>query len=121
MLHKITYIDDLRLLFDGFSNKTQRGRDADAYYRRNHEIDTAIGHSLGASVSLALEKQYKKGTNPYGVVQSKSFGAPVLSGSLGSRFGGFCKLVVQNSVSDLGVARGLATGAFLDSVTYWVF
>ena len=37
-------------------NKTKRGRDADAYYRSRHETDTVISHSLGAAVSLALEK-----------------------------------------------------------------
>ena len=37
---------------------------------------------MGGSVSLALEKQYKKeGNNPYGILQSKTFGAPVISGN----------------------------------------
>ena len=49
------HIDDLKLPFDDTLNKTKRGRDADAYYRSHHEIDTVIGHSLGGSVSLALE------------------------------------------------------------------
>ena len=76
------HIDDLKLPFDDSLNKTKRGRDADAYYRSHHEIDTVIGHSLGGSVSLALEKQYKKEcNNPYGIVQSKTFGAPVISGN----------------------------------------
>ena len=58
-------------------NKTERGRDADAYYRSHHEINTLMRHSLGGSVALALEKQYRKeGNNPYGVVQSNTFGAP---------------------------------------------
>ena len=35
---------------------------------------------MGGSVSLALEKQYKKeGNNPYGIVQSKTFGSPTVS------------------------------------------
>ena len=35
---------------------------------------------MGGSVSLAIEKKYKKeGNNPYGIVQSKTFGAPVIS------------------------------------------
>ena len=34
------HIDDLRLPFGGLLNKTKRGRDADAYYRSHHEIDT---------------------------------------------------------------------------------
>ena len=63
-------------------NKSKRGRDADAYYRSHHERDTVIGHSLGGSVALALEKQYKQqGNNPYGIVQSKTFGAPVIPGN----------------------------------------
>ena len=75
-----------KLPFDDTLNKTKRGRDADAYYRPHHEIDTVIGHSSGAAVSLALEKQFKKeGNNPYGIIQSKSFGAPVVSGSIKSQ------------------------------------
>ena len=54
------HIDDLQLIFDDTLNKTKRGRDADAYYRSHHGIDTVIGHSLGGAVSLVLEKQYKK-------------------------------------------------------------
>ena len=77
------YIDDLKLPLNDTLNKTKRGRDADAYYRSHHEIDTVIGHSLGGSVSLALEKQYKKeGNSPYGIIQSKTFGAPVISGNV---------------------------------------
>ena len=37
----------------------KRGRDADAYYRSHHEIDTVIGHSLGGAVALSLEKHIK--------------------------------------------------------------
>ena len=74
------HLDDLKLPFDDTLNKTKRGRDADAYYRSHHEIDTIIGHSLGGSVSLALENKYKKeGNNPYGIVQSKTFGSPTVS------------------------------------------
>ena len=54
------HLDDLKLPFDDTLNKTKRCRDADAYYRSHHEIDTVIGHSLGGSVSLAIEKKYKK-------------------------------------------------------------
>ena len=54
----VDHIDDFKLPFDDTLNKTKRGRDADAYYRSHHEIDTVIGHSLGGAVSLALEKQY---------------------------------------------------------------
>ena len=41
------HLDDLKLPVDDTLNKTKRGRDADAYYRSHHEIDTVIGHSLG--------------------------------------------------------------------------
>ena len=77
------HIDDLKLPFDDTLNKTKRGRDADAYYRSHHEIDTLIGHSLGGAVSLALEKKYKQeGNNPYGIIQSKTFGAPTVSSNI---------------------------------------
>ena len=91
------HIDDLKLPFDDTLNKTKRGRDADAYYRSHNEIDTAIRHPLGGAVALSLEKQYKKeGNNPYGIVQSKTFGAPTVSGNLGSRFGKVGKSIVKN-------------------------
>ena len=45
--------------------------------------NTVIVHSLGGSVRLALEKQYKQeGNNPYGIVQVKTFGPPVISGNI---------------------------------------
>ena len=49
-------IDALKSQMNDTLNKTKRGRDADAYYRSHHEIDTVIGHSLGGNVSLALGK-----------------------------------------------------------------
>uniref|UniRef100_UPI0040496D7C lipase family protein n=1 Tax=Flavobacterium sp. TaxID=239 RepID=UPI0040496D7C len=74
------HIDDLKLPLDDTLNKTKRGRDADAYYRSHHEIDTIVGHSLGGAVALSLEKQYKKeGNDPYGIIQSKTFGSPAVS------------------------------------------
>ena len=50
------------------------------YYRSHKsETDTIIGRSLGGAVALSLEKQDKKeGNNPYGIIQSKTFGAPVV-------------------------------------------
>ena len=75
-------IDDLKLPFDDTLNRTKRSRDADAYYRSYHEIDSVIGHSLGGAAALSLEKEYKKeGNNPYGIVQSKTFGSPTVSGN----------------------------------------
>ena len=112
----IDHLDDLKLPLDDTINKTKRGRDADAYYRSHHEIDTVIGHSLGGAVALSLEKQYKKeGNNPYGTVQSKTFGAPAVSGNLGSRFGKLSKTIVKDEIIGAGVAGGLAIGASADS------
>ena len=54
------HIDNLKLPFDGTLIKTKRGRDADAYYRSRHEIDSVIGHSLGGAIALSLENQLKK-------------------------------------------------------------
>ena len=107
------HIDDLKLPFDDTLNKTKRGRDADAYYRSHHEIDTVIGHSLGGAVSLALEKQYKKeGSNPYGIIQSKTFGAPTVSGNISNPL---LKNIVKDEIVAGGVAGGLAIGASVDS------
>ena len=107
------HIDDLKLPFDDTLYKTKRGRDADAYYRSHHEIDTVIGHSLGVAVSLALEKQYKKeGNNPYGIVQSKTFGAPAVPGNVSNPL---LKDIVKNEIVGAGVAGGLAIGTTVDS------
>ena len=96
-------------------NKTKRGRDADAYYRSHHGIDTVIGHSLGGAVSLALEKQCKKeGNNPYGIVQSKTFGAPTVSGNISNPLLKK-KIIVNEEIVAGGVAGGLAIGTTVDS------
>ena len=93
--------------------KTKRGRDADMYYRSHHEIDTVIGHSLGGAVALPLEKQYKKeGNDPFGIVQSKTFGSPTVSGNITSPV---LKDIVKNEIVGAGAAGGLAIGASADS------
>ena len=107
------HIDDLKLPFDDTLNKTKRGRDADAYYRSHHEVDTVIGHSLGGAVALSLEKAYKKQDgNPYGIVQSKTFGAPAVSGNIKPSL---LKNIVKDEIVGAGVAGGLAIGASADS------
>ena len=71
-------------------------------------------------MALSLDKQYKQqGDNPYGIVQSKTFGALAVSSDLGSSLGKVGKSIVKNSTLDLGVAGGLAIGASVDSATYW--
>ena len=71
---------------------------------------------MGGSVSLASEKQYKKeGNNPHGVIQSKTFGAPVVSGSIGSSLGKFGGPIVKKSILYFGVAGGAIAGGAIDS------
>ena len=58
-------------------------------------------------MASSLEKQYKKeGNNLYGIIQSKTFGAPVASGNLGSRFGKLCKTIVKDEIIGAGFAGG---------------
>ena len=64
---------------------------------------------------MALEKQYKKeGNNPYGIIQSKSFGAPVVSGNINSPL--FKKKnIVRDDIVGAGVAGMGYIGASADS------
>ena len=82
----------------------------------DHEIDTVIRHSLGGAVALSLENNIKKKiTTLYGIVQSKTFGAPTASGNLGNRFGKICKSISKNEIIAAGTAGGIATGGSADS------
>ena len=66
----VDHVSDFKLSFGDTLNGTKRCRDADAYFRSHHEINTVICHSLGGSVALSLERQYNKQYgNPYGIVQ----------------------------------------------------
>ena len=106
-------VDDLKLPFDDTLNNTTRGKTADAYYRSHHEIDTVIGNSLGGAVALSLEKQYKKeGNNPYGIVQSKTFGSPTVSGNISNPL---LKNIVKDEIVGAGVAGMGYIGASIDS------
>ena len=76
-------VDDLKLPVDDTLNNTTRRRTADKHHRSHHEIDTVIGHSLGGAAALSLAKPWKKeGNNRYGIVQSKTFGSPIVSGNI---------------------------------------
>ena len=71
---------------------------------------------MGGAVALSLEKQYnKEGNNPYGIVQYKTFGAPVVSGNFGNRFGKLCKTTIKDEIIGAGAAGGLAIGTSADS------
>ena len=109
----IDFVDDLKLPFDDTLNLTTRGETADAYYRSHHEIDTVIGHSLGGAVALSLEKAYKKEVNnPYGIVQSKTFGSPTVSGNISNPL---LKNIVTDEIVSAGVAGMGYIGASADT------
>ena len=66
-------------------------------------------------MALSLEKQYKKeGNNPYGIVQSKTFGSPTVSGNISNPL---LKNIVKDEIVGAGVASGLAIGASADPAT----
>ena len=110
----IDMVDDLKLPFDDTLNSTTRGKTADKYYRAHHETDTVIGHTLGGAVALPLEKQFKKeGNNPYGIVQSKTFGSPTVSGNISNPL--LKKNIVKDEIVGAGVAGMGYIGASADS------
>ena len=107
------HLDDLTLPYENTLNLTKRGNDVEAYYR-NHmtEIDTVIGHSLGGSVSLALEEKYRDdqiGIPGVGIKQVKTFGAPVVAGNIGGNNQQIKDLVLKGS-QGIGVGLDAATG-----------
>ena len=62
---------------------------------------------------MALEQQHKQEcNNPYGIVQSKTFGAPTVSGNISNPL---LKNIVKNEIVGIGAAGGLAIGASVDS------
>ena len=68
---------------------------------------------MGGSVSLALEKQYKQQDgNPFGIIQSKTFGSPTVSGKISNPL---LKNIVKDEIVTVGAASGLAIGASADS------
>ena len=76
---------------------------------------------MGGAAALSLENNIYiyiyKGNNPYGIVQSKTFGAPTVPSNLGSRFGKLGKTIVKDEIIGAGVAGGLAVGTSADSAT----
>ena len=72
-----------------------------------------IGHSLGGAVSLSVEKKYnKEGNNPYGIIQSKTFGSPAVSGNISNPL---FKNIVEDGIVGAGVAGMVYIGASADS------
>ena len=53
----------------------------------------------------------------YGIIQSKTFGAPVGSGNLGSSLGKVGETIVKDEIIGAGVAGGAIAGGAIDSAT----
>jgi len=62
--------DDLKIPFQ-LTRYSQRYKDAEKVLRNNPDIDTLIGHSLGSSVSLELNK------NHYNKYKTRNYSSPV--------------------------------------------
>ena len=71
-------IDDLALPF-GLTRMTQRYIDASRVLSANPRISRLVGHSLGGSVSLQLQKDHPG-------LKSRTYGAPVVSMTPGERY-----------------------------------
>jgi hypothetical protein len=71
-------IDDIALPF-GLTRGTQRYIDASRVLAANPRISRLVGHSLGGSVSLELQKAHPG-------LKSRTYGAPVVSMTPGERY-----------------------------------
>ena len=66
-------------------------------------------------MALSLGKQYKKeGNNPYGIIQSKTFGAPTVSSNISNPL---LKNLVKDEIVTAGAASMGYIGASADSAT----
>ena len=74
---------------------------------------TQLQAILWAEPSLKFRKQYEKeGNNPYGIIQSKTFGAPTVSRKIKSPL---LKNIIKDEIVGAGVARGVAIGTSADA------
>jgi hypothetical protein len=79
--NKQDVIDDFtKIPFYGNFKKSQRYMDVDNVLKNNPNVKNVIGHSLGGSVALELEKN-----NP-NLYKTTTYGAPVISLTKGRRF-----------------------------------
>ena len=80
--------DDLKIPFH-LTSHSKRYQDADKLMKANPQIDRVVGHSLGGSVALELQKNYD--------IETTTYGAPVLDLSKGF---GDSSLQLQNEVRE---------------------
>ena len=71
-------VDDLALPF-GLTKGTQRYIDAERVLQSNPKIRRVVGHSLGAAVSLELQRARPE-------LETRTYGAPVVSMTKGERY-----------------------------------
>ena len=70
---------------------------------------------MDAAFPWQSNKYKKESNNPYGTIQSKTFGAPVVSSNISKPF---CKQsIVKDEIVAGGVAGGLAIGTTVDSAS----
>ncbi len=74
------YWDDLKIPFK-LTKYSRRYRDADKLLQQKPDVKDLIGHSLGGTVSLELEKNH-----PDRHYDTTTYGAPVLSTTPGNRY-----------------------------------
>ena len=72
--------DVTKVPFWGDVRKSQRYKDADKLLDKNAQVNKLVGHSLGGSVVLELQKQYPE------KYETTTYAAPVTSFSKGKRY-----------------------------------
>ena len=72
--------DVTKVPFWGDVRKSQRYQDADELLKKNPKVKKLVGHSLGGSVTLELQKQYPER------FETTTYGAPVTAFSKGKRY-----------------------------------
>ena len=75
------YDDITKVPFWGDVRNSQRYQDADELLKKNPQVKKLVGHSLGGSVTLELQKQY-----PERNFETTTYGAPVTAFGKGNRY-----------------------------------
>jgi len=73
--------DVTKVPFYGDVRKSERYKDADELLQKNPQVKKLVGHSLGGSVTLELQKQY-----PERNFETTTYGAPVTAFGKGNRY-----------------------------------
>ena len=79
--------------------------------RNNYAYHCPFCHHVKPKLEVNLTEN-KEGKNPYGFVQSKTFGAPTVSGNISNPF---IKNIVKDEIVGIGTAGGMTIGSTMDS------